>query len=149
MWSLPDPLHPAVVHFPVALLLLGAPLAVAAVFLRPLVPATALLLAVAAVGAVVAVQTGQHEKRNEIAVPEGAARQVLREHERSGERARNAALPAALLAGAGCISWRRKRVGRLLLAAAAVCAVGAAWQVAVAGKTGGQLVYDYGVGLRF
>jgi uncharacterized membrane protein len=138
-----------VVHFPVVLLLLGAPLALAAIFLPRCAVLAAVVLVLGAAGAVVAVNTGEREKRYEIAVPEGAARQVLREHERSGERARNAALPAALLAGAGCIRWRRKRVGRLLLAAAAVCAVGAAWQVAGAGKTGGQLVYDYGVGLRF
>ena len=31
---IPDPLHPAVVHFPIVLLLLGAPLAVVAVFVR-------------------------------------------------------------------------------------------------------------------
>lgn len=64
MIPLPDPLHPAVVHFPVALLLLGAAVAVLAVFVRrwhlPLFAAIALSLG--ALGAVAATVTGEKEE---------------------------------------------------------------------------------------
>ena len=57
---IPDPLHPAVVHFPIVLLLLGAPLAVVAVFVRRwnLPVLAAVVVALGAAGAVVATWTG-------------------------------------------------------------------------------------------
>jgi uncharacterized membrane protein len=60
MFSLPSPLHPALVHFPIALILFGAVVAVAAVFIgrRVLPPLSAGLLAAAALGAVAAAWTG-------------------------------------------------------------------------------------------
>jgi len=151
MAPLPDPLHPAVVHFPIVLLLLGAPLAVAAVFVPRFARLTALVLALGAAGAVVAVQTGEREKRDEIAVPEGEGRVVLRDHENHGESARNAALAAAALAisAAASRAFSLRRTAVLFAAAAALAALLAAWQVAAAGHTGGRLVYLYGVGLRF
>lgn len=147
----PDPLHPAVVHFPIALLLLGAPLAVAAVFWPRLAVLTAVVFTLGAAGAVVAVSTGEREKRDEIAVPEGEGREVLRRHENSGEAARNSAVAVAVLSiGAATGRWRsRPRVAALLAVLAAVGAMFVAWQVAVTGHTGGELVYHHGVGLRF
>lgn len=148
---MPDPLHPAVVHFPIVLLLLGAPLALAAVFIPRLAWLTCAVLLFGAAGAVVAVQTGEREKRDEIAVPEGEGRQVLRRHEKTGEAARNAALVAAVLsaASAACRLRPARRMATLLACAAAVGAMFTAWHVAKAGHTGGELVYHHGVGLRF
>lgn len=148
---MPDPLHPAVVHFPVALILLGAPLAVAAVFFPRLAFLAAVVLALGSAGAAVAVVTGEREKRDEIAVPAGEGREVLRRHEKSGESARNAVSLAALVV-VGAVVCRKKSCAKLavfLAAAAATAAMFAAWQVAVAGHTGGELVYHHGVGLRF
>ena len=139
------------VHFPIVLLLLGAPLALAAIFLPRCAVLAAVVLVLGAAGAVVAVNTGEREKRDEIAVPEGEGREVLRHHEKSGEAARNAALAAALLS-VGAAVCRRRSLGRIavvLACAGATAAMFAAWQVAATGHTGGELVYHYGVGLRF
>ncbi len=150
MFAWPDPLHPAVAHFPVVLLLLGAPLAVAAVFRPSLRVLAAVVLSLGAAGAALAVYTGQEEKRNEIAVPAGEGRSILRDHEKSGERARNAGAAAAVLAlGAALVRWRGWPSARWLAVMAALLAVVAAWQVVVSGQTGGWLVYQHGVGLRF
>ncbi len=150
MFTWPDPLHPAVAHFPVVLLLLGAPLAVAAVFRPSLRVLAAVVLSLGAAGAAVAVYTGQEEKRNEIAVPAGEGRSILRDHENAGERARNAGAAAAVLAlGAALVRWRGGFSARWLAVMAALLAVVAAWQVVVSGQTGGWLVYQHGVGLRF
>ena len=149
--AVPDPLHPAVVHFPVALLLLGAPLSLGAVFVPRLARLSCAVLVLGALGSWAAVQTGEREKRDEIAVPEGEGRSVLRRHEDSGESARNAALIAATFA-AGAVFFHRSaaRRGALFFAGgAAALALFAAWKVAEAGHTGGLLVYHHGVGLRF
>lgn len=147
----PDPLHPAVVHFPVALLLLGAPLSVAAIFLPRLAWLVCAVLLVGAVGSVAAVWTGEREKRDEIAVPEGEGRSVLRRHEDSGELARNAALIASVLAAGAAVSRRHAAVRAAVFLACGTAAVAslAAWKVAESGHTGGLLVYHHGVGLRF
>ena len=60
MFTIPDPLHPAIVHFPIVLLLLGAPLAVLAVFVRkwqlPLL--AAVVLGLGGAGAITATWSG-------------------------------------------------------------------------------------------
>ncbi|MFZ4483679.1 MAG: hypothetical protein ACOYOL_06830 [Chthoniobacterales bacterium] len=128
----PDPLHPAVVHFPLAFLLVGAALACAAVFLRPWTWIAAAALAVGALGALAAVNTGERERSEEIAVPAGEGRRVLDAHEEQGEASRHAGVAAAIVA-----------------VAASVLALLAAREVVAAGRPGGELVYHHGVGLRF
>ena len=146
---LPDPLHPAVVHFPIVLLLLGAPLAVVAVFFRrhhlPLLAAVVLLLG--ACGAVVATVTGgkDAEMAGELA---GNGESILEQHEEWGERARNFSLIAAVLAIASAALARQPAVGRIVGSAAAVAAIAAALSVAQAGHYGGQVVYKLGVGVN-
>lgn len=148
---MPDPLHPAVVHFPVVLLLLGCPLAVLAILMPRLAPLAAAVLFLGALGSLVAVQTGETEKRDEIAVPEGKGREVLSAHKHAGESARNAALAAAACSIGAAVARKcsRKRIFFGLAALAAAGSILAAWQVVSAGKTGGELVYHHGVGLRF
>lgn len=79
--ALPEPLHPAVVHFPIVLLLLAAPVAVVAVFGRSrcLPVIAAVLLGLGALGAVVAVQTGENESERVAETP--ALEAVMEEHE--------------------------------------------------------------------
>lgn len=146
---IPDPLHPAVVHFPIVLLLLGAPLAVVAVFVRRwnLPVLAAVVLSLGAAGAVVATWTGGEaaELAGEL---NGGGEQVLDEHEEWGERARNAGIVAALLAVASAALFCKPAVARALGAAAALAGIAAAFSVAQAGHYGGQVVYKHGVGIN-
>ncbi len=146
---LPDPLHPAVVHFPIVLLLLGAPLAVVAVFFRrhhlPLLAAVVLLLG--ACGAVVATVTGGKDEEMAGELAENGE-SILDEHEEWGERARNAGLIAAVLAVVSAALVRKPAAGRIVGSAAAVAALAAALSVAQAGHYGGQVVYKLGVGVN-
>ncbi len=147
---IPDPLHPAVVHFPIVLILVGAVLACAAVVWRRFALLAAICLVLGAAGAVAAVETGHKEKRDEIAVPEGEGKRVLKKHEKDGEATRNLALGSAVLAGLAVFAGQRWPVaGRALAVLTAVVALLAAARVAETGRTGGELVYQYGVGLRF
>jgi uncharacterized membrane protein len=146
---IPDPLHPAVVHFPIVLLLLGAPLAVVAVFFRcwNLPVLAAVVVSLGAAGAVVATWTGGEaaELAGELS---GGGEQVLDEHEEWGERARNAGIVAALLAVASAALYRKPAAARAFGAAAALAAIAAAFSVAQAGHYGGQVVYKHGVGIN-
>jgi len=147
MIPIPDPLHPAVVHFPIALLIVGAGLSVIAVLFRRWAPAAALLLVLGAAGAVVAVGTGESED-DRLGKLQGAAHQLLEDHEHAGERARNFALVAAALSVLALLAARWSLLGRSIGALAAVVALMTAWNVAQAGHYGGLLVYHQGIGLR-
>lgn len=147
--NLPDPLHPAIVHFPIALVLAGALLAVVSVF-RPgwVAPRfTAIILGLGALGAVAATWTGdEDEDRAENAGQK--AEQVLEEHEEWGERSRNMALLGALAAVASAASQKcSARVFRSASMLTAVISLGASCCVIEAGHYGGQLVYQHGVGV--
>ncbi len=146
---IPDPLHPAIVHFPIVLLLLGAPLAVGAVFLRKwhLPVFAAVVLSLGGVGAIVATWTGENdaEVAGELA---GNGEQVLEEHEEWGERARNAGLAAAILAIISVALSRKPPAARAIAAASALLAMVAAIAVVQAGHYGGRAVYKFGVGVN-
>ena len=130
MIPLPSPLHPAVVHFPIVLILVGMVCAVVAVFVRrwhlPLL--AALVLSAGALGSVAAVVTGEHEEW--------------------GERTRNVALLSAMLGVAAAATSRLRVAGRALSVLAAAAALTAAYSVAQTGHYGGQLVYRHGVGVK-
>jgi uncharacterized membrane protein len=149
MFQLPSPLHPAIVHFPIVLILLGAAVAVLAVFLRRwhLPWLAAGLLAAGAAGAFAAVWTGESaaELVGELTP---AAEQLLDEHEDWAERTRTVATTAAVLAILAASIGRFPRIARSAAALAAVVAIAAAACVAETGHYGGQLVYKHGVGIN-
>ena len=149
MIPIPSPLHPAVVHFPIVLILLGMACAVVSVFVRRwhLPVLAAIVLSAGAAGAVVAAVTGgqDEEMAGELS---GRAEQILEEHEEWGERTRNLALVTAVFAiGAAALS-KVRLAGRSVSVVTAVVSMAAAYSVAQAGHYGGQLVYRHGIGIN-
>ena len=140
---LPDPLHPAVVHFPIALALVALLLEALARHPRgrALEPAAVLLVVLSAVGAIVAVVTG--DLAHDEAVVPPAARALIGRHEELGEIAMWALVVLAVARlvlvrlgrNRGAAAWLY-----LVLLAAAAGAVG------YNGHLGGQAVFRHGVG---
>lgn len=141
----PDPLHPAVVHFPVALAVLAPLVALAALvaIARGWMPARTWLAVVALqallVGATwLAVETGEaQEERVEPAVGE----RVLEAHEEGAERFLGLSVAALAVAGLGLLRGRAGAVGR---AGMVVAATGLLAAAAAVGHSGGELVYRHG-----
>lgn len=142
---LPEPLHPAVVHLPLALAVLLPPLALVALWrtrraARSAPPwiLIAVLSGVLAASAWGAVQTGEsQEELVEDAVPEEA----LEAHEEAGKRLLYLGGAAFALALLGLAPGRAGLGGRALATAATVVVLVGALDV---GRLGGELVYRHG-----
>jgi uncharacterized membrane protein len=142
---LPDPLHPALVHFPIVLMVL-LPLVAAGALLairRGAAPSRAWLLPLVTAAALggtawLAVETGEGEEE---AVEEVVPEASLHQHEEFAERF--LLLSGALLAitGAGLARGTAGRVARGLTLAGSLALVGLGVQV---GHSGGNLVYRDG-----
>lgn len=142
---LPDPLHPALVHFPVVFAVLLFPLAIGALLLlrRGGAPRRA-WAAVVAVHALLllsswaALQSGE---AGEERVEELVAEPLLEDHEEAAERFLTLVGLTFVLSAAGLARGRAGRIARPLgaLAAAGVLAAGFA-----VGHSGGELVYGPG-----
>ena len=147
--NLPDPLHPAIVHFPIVLILLGTLIAIAAMFSSHpvMLRIGAIVWALAAAGAVAATWSGDEDE--DAAEHAGAAaKQVFEEHEEWGERSRDAAIITALAAVAAAVTLKRlPRFSRGAAALTALISLAASWCVLETGHYGGQLVYHHGVGV--
>jgi uncharacterized membrane protein len=146
---IPDPLHPAVVHFPIVLILLGTLVSFVAVFWRKgYVPAfAAALLALGAVGAWVAVETGESDGGLvEDTAP--AVEQLVEAHEDWAKRTLTFAVIAAVIAIGSAALFRFPRVARGVGVAAALTAGVASWAVYETGHRGGALVYRHGAGVN-
>ena len=148
IFSLPNPLHPAVVHFPIVLLLLGAFVALVMAFVPrgrwPGLSAACFLLGAA--GAVVAVQTGEED--GESAHKLWGGKSVLKHHEDWAEATQVAAIAAAVLSLGVLFTQRWPFAARSLAIATAVAGLVSAWCVIETGHYGGQLVYRYGFGQK-
>jgi len=140
---LPDPLHPAVVHFPIALTLVALLLETLARHPRgrALEPAAAVLVVLAALGSIATVVTGN--LAHDAAVVPPAARELVHRHEELGEIAMWALVVLAL-ARLALVRLNRHRgaVAWLYL----VLLAGAAGAVSYNGHLGGQMVFRHGVG---
>lgn len=150
MIPIPSPLHPAIVHFPIVLILLGTLVAVAAVVIKRwhLPVLSAGLLTFGALGAIAATWTGG-EDAEMVEETSPQTENVLEQHEEWGERTRNVAIVAAVL-GLGAVAGAAKfpKVTRGLSTAAALVAIGASYCVAETGHYGGELVYKHGAGVN-
>lgn len=142
---LPNPLHPAVVHFPVVLAFLLPLFAAGALWAirRGARPVRAWSLPVALAGALMlstwaAVQTGEAQEET---VENVVADAPLDAHEEAAESFIAATAIVLLIIGAGLAPGIIGKTGRLLGTVGAVALVGgAAW----VGHSGGQLVYQHG-----
>jgi uncharacterized membrane protein len=142
---LPDPLHPAVVHLPIALAVLMPFVAVGvmAAISKGAAPArtwgVAVALQLLLVGfAWVAVETGEADEER---VEKIVAGRHIEEHEEAAEWMLWAAAGGALLMALGLAPGRGGRIGRAagVLASLAVLATAAR-----TGHLGGELVYRHG-----
>ncbi len=145
MFALPDPLHPAVVHFPIALAVITPLFALlcALAVQRQWLPVRAwlgvvLLQLLLAGGAQFALQTGEDEEER---VEKVVAEERIEEHEEAADRLRNFTVLALLLGAAGVAPGR---IGAIARAVAVVASIAAAGLSVPVGHTGGQLVYRHG-----
>lgn len=138
------PLHPIIVHFPIALLVTGFLVELAGAILRRawLTNAGLLFLVIGTLGTVAAARSGEAAE-HEIVETEAIA-PTLEEHEEGGKRTMWYFL--ALTAVRGTLAWRRRftpivRWVFLLLWAAGL------FLLAETAYHGGELVYEHGAGV--
>ena len=149
MSIVPDPLHPAVVHFPVVLIVLGCAAAWVAVFLRKgNIPwFAAVLLLLGAAGAWAAKETGKSDG-GLLDSPSPKMESLLDAHQNWAERTVMVATITALVAVAAAAMPRYPRLARSLAVAAALAASVAGWTVFETGRRGGALVFEHGAGVH-
>lgn len=142
---LPDPLHPAVVHFPIVLTFVLPLVALAALWRirrgTPVRSAWGVAAATAAAltaSAWLAVETGE---RDEKAVEQVVAEAPLERHEEAAERFLLLSGAVFLVAGTGLF---RGQVGAAARLAATASALGLVVAGTLVGHSGGELVYRHG-----
>jgi uncharacterized membrane protein len=147
---IPDPLHPAIVHFPIVLAVLCPLLAAGALWaiqsgrLSRRSWLAILVLQVALVGtAWIATETGEREEERVEAV---VAERHIEAHEDAAERFLTLAALTLPLAAAGMLSGRLGALNRALTVALSMVAMLAA---ASTGHSGGELVYRHGAALAY
>ncbi|MEQ1731449.1 MAG: DUF2231 domain-containing protein [Vicinamibacterales bacterium] len=145
----PAAMHPQVVHFTIVLVIIGVAFRLVSLLGKPAFasPAATTLLVLAALSAVVSVQTGTAAHGPVERVP--GSRPAVVEHEESGEFARTVLLVLGVVELAA-LGLRRSSKVKLVHGVAAVVGLVAVFAVYEAGEHGGELVYSYagGVGIR-
>jgi hypothetical protein len=147
---IPNPLHPAVVHIPVALAVLLPLFVLGSLWLirrgaRPRAAwgVTIGLMALLSGSAWLAVQTGeQQEERVEAVVPE----QSIHSHEEAADLFVAVSAAVLVVALAGLARGRIGQAGRWLAAAGTAAILVTGWRV---GHTGGMLVYRDGAAAAY
>jgi len=142
---IPQPLHPAVVHFPIVLMVLqplAALIAIRAIrrgaAARTAWGITFALSAALFASAFVATRTGSADEE---VVEDVVAEDVIEEHEESGERFMILSGIALGVATLGFVAGMVGQVGRFATLAGGAVLAFAGWQV---GHSGGELVYQHG-----
>ncbi len=146
---LPDPLHPAIVHFPIVLILLGAAAAIVAAVWRGghLPYFAAVLLLLGALGAWLAVETGE-SSGGLLENVTAQAESLVDAHETWAKRTLAVTLLAAAAAVGSVVVGRWPRLAQAVAVAAAVAACAAAYAVYETGHRGGTLVYHHAAGVE-
>lgn len=141
-------IHPQVVHFVVALIIVGVLFRVLSIFTRApwLSPAALALVTLGSLASIVAVRSGSDAHGPVERVP--GVRPAVVEHEEWGERARNAFLLLfAIEAVAATLTARKTgaaRTAQIVAAVAGIAAVGVLYRAA---DLGGRLVYGFAGGV--
>jgi uncharacterized membrane protein len=149
MFEIPIPLHPAIVHFPIALIFLGALLSTLTIFTRrgalPQFAAVTLILAAAA--AQVAISTGGDQADAVLKrMPE--AKPLILVHAEWGEWVRNVSIIAAVSAVLALGFYRVANIRRVLAFITTLIAGAACYCVYEAAEHGAAMVYHHGVGVQ-
>jgi len=143
------PYHPQIVHFAIALLVVGVLFRALSLLRRPafLGPAAATLLTLGTIAAVLAVQSGTAAHPPVERVP--GARAAVTEHEEWGERTRTVFVAVLLVEVLGLLLLRSPK-RRYLNAASTALGVVGLFCLFEAGRHGGRLVYSYagGIGIQ-
>jgi len=147
---LPDPLHPALVHFPIVLGLLAPLVAIALLWAiqtgrlpaRAWIAVVLLQALIVGAGWITAEAGEEEEERVERVVRE----EVIEEHEEAAEWFNWIAAGTAAIAAAGLLPGTLGTVARGL---AVVGALVAALAVVRVGHSGGELVYKHGAALAY
>jgi uncharacterized membrane protein len=142
---LPDPLHPAVVHFPIVLAVIAPIFAVGALWAirrganarRAWGLATAVVAALA-LSAWVATETGEAQEETVEAV---VAERPFETHENAAKTFVLLSAGGLAVVAVGLVGGTIGRAGRIAGTAATLLLLGAGWRV---GKSGGELVYRHG-----
>jgi len=138
------PIHPMLVHFPIALLITGFLVELASLLFRRdwLARAGLLLLLAGTAGAVAAVVTGDREEDKILETP--AIEHTLEEHEDGGKLTMWVFIAVALARSVA--AWRRSLPAavRWVILAAWLFGLGSLFYTA---WHGGELVYEHGAGI--
>lgn len=143
---IPEPLHPAIVHFPIVLAILMPVVAAVALLLirrgaaaRKVWPALIAMAALVFAAAFVSIRTGeaQEERVEDVLVSE----QPLHDHEEAAERFLVLAGIVLAVSPIGLLKGRAGATGRAAVGVGSLALVAAIWPV---GTTGGELVYEHG-----
>lgn len=142
---LPNPLHPAVVHFPVVFAVLMPLLILVAIVLtrrghpaRKIWGAVLALQVLLVLSSWVAMETGEHEEDK---VETVIAKEFIKEHEEAAELFFVLAGVTLLISGAGLLSGGKGEAARYLALVGSLVVLGAGGRV---GHLGGELVYKHG-----
>jgi len=142
--------HPQVVHFVVALFVVGAIFRLIGLLGKPkfVNPMAATLLILATLASVVAVKSGEDAHGPVERLPGALA--AMDEHEEWGERARNVFIVVAAFELLALAFTKRDKAARYMRAGSAIVAVAGLFVLYEAAEHGGELVYSYagGVGTR-
>ena len=138
--------HPQIVHFVIALLIVGVLLRLISLTGRfPFTgPAAATLLLLGTAAAVVAVQSGTDAHGAVERIP--GARAAVNEHEDAGHDTRNVFLAVAALELVA-LGLGQRPARRWVLVASGVVGLAGMWPLYRAGKLGGDLVFKYAGGV--
>jgi uncharacterized membrane protein len=149
MFEIPDPLHPAIVHFPIGLIFLGTLLSILTIFTRrgALPQFAAFILILAAAGAQLAVITGGDQTDDVIQrMPE--SRPLIYRHAEWGERTRTVAVVAACSAVVALAFFKARTFRRVMAFVTTIIAAGACYCAFEAANRGAEMVYHHGVGVQ-